>query len=74
MVCKGSKSPGVGGVGRIGRGWAGEVVVRKVAPRKIKCLARGAKLIVVVCCERVVFLRFAYYKRIDVCAFVANAA
>ena len=43
MVCKGSKSPGVGGADRIGRGWAGEVEVRKVAPRKILCLARGDK-------------------------------
>lgn len=50
-VCKGSKSPGAGGAGRKGRGWAGEVEARKVAPRKILCLARGAKLFVSVCPE-----------------------
>ena len=33
-VCKGSKSPGAGGAGRR-PGGAGEVVERKVAPRKI---------------------------------------
>lgn len=43
VVCKGSKSPGAGGADRIGRGRAGEVVARQVAPRKILCLARGGK-------------------------------
>lgn len=42
------KAPGWAGSAE-GRGWAGEVEARKVAPRKILCLARGAKLFENVC-------------------------